>query len=62
MDWNIWMGKKIFLRTRSGRTYSGIVKDVDANSLPLIWITILDKYKQLVQFSAEEIVEIKEEE
>jgi len=56
------MGKKIFLRTRSGRTYSGIVKDVDANSLPLIWITILDKYKQLVQFSAEEIVEIKEEE
>jgi len=62
MEWDGWMDKKVFLRTRNGRTYSGIVKDVDANSLPLVWITILDKYKKYVQFSAEEIVEIKEEE
>jgi len=61
MDWMDWKGKEIFVRLKCGKVYSGIVKDVDTNSLPIIWITILDKFKQIVQFTASEIIEIKED-
>jgi len=61
MDWKRWKGKKIFLRTKHGKVYSGKVIEVEIN-LPLIWIVIIDKFEKRVQFSASEIVEIKEEE
>jgi ribosome maturation factor RimP len=61
MDWKDWIGKKVFIRTSHEKVYSGIIKDVDCNSLPLVWISIIDKFGNNVQFSASEIVEIKEE-
>jgi len=62
MQWLVWLNKKVFLRTRNGRVYSGVINDVDDGSLPLVWITMLDRRNKLVQFSSDEIVEIKEEE
>jgi len=61
MDWKDWVEKKVFIRTRYGKFYTGIIKDVDCNSLPIIWITMIDKFGELIQFSASEIIEIKEE-
>ena len=59
--WKDWEGKKVFIRTKNNRTYSGIVKLVELNSLPLIWIHIKDKFGDSVTFAGSEIVEIKEE-
>jgi ribosome maturation factor RimP len=61
MEWRNWIGKNVFIRTRHGKVYSGIIKDIDDNSLPLIWIILIDKYGNLVQLTSSEIVEIKEE-
>ncbi len=61
MEWKIWIGKKVFIRTRHGKVYSGEVIEVDDNSLPLIWLVINDKFNERVQFSVEEITEIREE-
>ena len=61
MNWKDWNGKKVFIRTIHDRVYSGIVKDVDYSSPPIIWITLLDKFNMLVQFTSSEIAQIKEE-
>ena len=61
MDWTVWIGKNVFIRTRHGKVYSGEVIEVDANSLPLVWLVINDKFDERVQFSVEEITEIREE-
>jgi len=60
MEWLEWKGKKIFLRTKHGKVYSGKVIDIEVGS-PLIWIIIIDKFGKRVQFSSTEIIEIKEE-
>ena len=63
MDWTDWIGRNVFLRTRHDKVYTGKVIEVDEISgKPLIWITIIDKFKQRVTFVTSEIVEIKEEE
>jgi len=60
--WSFWKGKKVFIRTKSNRQYSGKVIDVDDTSAkPLIWIVIIDKFGKRVQFVQSEIIEIKEE-
>lgn len=56
------MGKKIFIRTKSNRVYSGIIQEVDDSNPPLIWLSMLDRFDKLVQLSINEILEIKEEE
>ena len=61
MEWKDWEGKKVFIRTGHGKVYSGIVKEVNLDSLPLVWIIILDKFNQLVQLISSEIIQIKEE-
>jgi len=61
VDWKDWINKKVFIRTIHGKVYSGIVQDIDENSPPLIWITIIDKYNQIVQIVQSEIAEIKED-
>lgn len=59
--WNRWEGKRVFLITRSGRNYTGNVISVDDLSPPLIFLTLKDKFDQIVTFSTFEILEIKEE-
>jgi len=61
MDWKFWEDKQVFIRTKYGKYYTGTVKEVDVSSPPLIWITILDKFNENVQFVASEIIEIKED-
>lgn len=61
MDWNSWKGKGIFIRTKSGKVYSGEVIDVDSKDPIIIFITINDKFGLKVTFATSEIVEIKEE-
>ena len=57
--WTSWEGKKVFIKLKSGRNYSGLIKRVDVNP-PLVWIVMLDKFNNIVQFSAMEIEVIEE--
>lgn len=61
MEWKEWIGKNVFIRTTHERVYSGVIRDVDCDHLPIIWIVLIDKFGKIIQFSAEEIVQIKEE-
>ena len=61
MDWKDWNGKKIFVRTRNGKVYSGKIISVDDRSPPTIFITLIDKFNKNVMLVNSEIVEIKEE-
>ena len=61
LDWNYWINKNVYLITRKDRIYTGVIKDVDLDTKPFIWITLIDKYNQIVQLTTDEIVEIKEE-
>jgi len=59
--WQEYVGKKIFLRTRNNRTYSGLVLQVDDNDKQIIFITIKDSRGMLVTFVHSEVLEVKEE-
>ncbi len=59
--WNYWEGRKVYIRLKSGRSYSGKVIEVDERSIPLIFITIIDKFDNRVSFSHAEIEVIQEE-
>ena len=61
MDWKDWMGKRIFVKLKSGGVYSGIVRDIDDSAHPIIFITITDKFGETVSFVQTEIIKIKEE-
>lgn len=61
MDWKEWKGRKIFVRTKSGKVYSGIVEDIDDKTPPLVWFQIIDKFGNIVTIVHSEILEIKEE-
>jgi len=61
MEWKGWEGKWVFLRTRHGKVYSGTVKEIDLNHLPMVWLILIDKFNERKQFCTSEIVEIKEE-
>jgi hypothetical protein len=54
-------GKRVFLKLLNGRVYSGEVIDVDESALPLVYITILDKFSKRVMFCKSEISTIQEE-
>jgi len=60
MNWKDWLNKKVFIRTRHDKVFSGTIQEVDDDSPPLIWITILDKFNDRVTFAHSEIVEIRE--
>ena len=59
--WDKWKDKKVFIRTKNGRFYSGVVDEVADTGDGLIFITILDKFQKYVCFASGEIMEIKEE-
>lgn len=47
MDCGDWTGKKVFLKTRQGHVYSGIVVLIEQEE-HLVFITIKDKFGKLV--------------
>lgn len=61
MEWKDWKGRKVFIRTKWGKVYSGDVVNVDDSDSQLIWFTILDKFGKLVTIIHSEITELKEE-
>lgn len=61
MEWMDWKGKRIFVRLKTGKVYSGIIEDIDNSNKELIWISIRDKFGNKVTFVHSEIIEIKEE-
>lgn len=61
MDWNIFLGKKVFLRLTGGRIYNAVIKEVNDEGNGLIFILALDRFDKHVMFTTKEILEIKEE-
>lgn len=61
MDWQDWLDKKVFLRLKTGKVFSGKIIEVDDKDSNIIFLTILDKFDMKVTFVASEILEIKEE-
>lgn len=61
MNWRELEGKRVYLRLKNGRIYSGIVKEIDERSPPLVFISIIDKFSNLVVFVNSEVLEIREE-
>ena len=59
--WNKWLGKKVFLRLKTNRIYSGEIINVDNSTIPITFLTIKDKYGMEITFVSSEILEIKEE-
>ena len=59
--WKQWEGKKVFLRTKNDRVYSGVVVQIDDSDKYIIFLTLKDKFGLLVSTITNEIVEIKEE-
>ena len=56
MEWNDWIGKKVFIRTKHDKVFSGIIKETDD-----LFLNLIDKFNALVILAKAEIVEIKEE-
>lgn len=62
MEWNGWKGKNVFVRTKHGKVYSGLVESINQDDHPIIFISLLDKFGKQVMLVSSEIIEIKEEE
>jgi len=62
MDWKEWLDKYVFVQLKSGGNYSGKIIDVDETSMPLIFISMIDKFGEKITFVQSEIVKIVEEE
>ena len=62
MEWKEWIGKNVFVKTRTSGVYSGKVLDVDDTTPLIVFFTLLDKYNKRVTFVTSEIIKIVEEE
>jgi primosomal protein N' len=54
------VGKKVFLKLKGNRNYTGIVISVNDSKMPLTWISIIDKFGKRVIFCDSEIEVIEE--
>lgn len=61
MEWKDWDKKKIFIRLKTGDCYTGFVTDVDSGSDNSGFITIIDKFDDVVAIAVSEISKIAEE-
>lgn len=60
--WKNWEGKKVFIKTRSNRQYSGKIIKVEIQEYPtLIWLTLIDKFENKITLIHSEIILIQEE-
>jgi len=62
MEWKDWNGKKVFIRTKHGSVFNGVVKGVNTDDKPIIFISLIDKFGKPIMLVSSEIVHIKEEE
>lgn len=61
MEWKEWINKRIFLRTKQGKVYSGIVIGINDLDQTHWFLELKDKFNMLVGIAIKEIIEIKEE-
>lgn len=54
------IGKKVFIKTTSGRNYTGILNAIDRVESPTIFIYLTDKFDKLVVIHSSEIEVIEE--
>jgi small nuclear ribonucleoprotein (snRNP)-like protein len=59
--WKKYVGKRVFLRTKYNRVYSGNVIEIDDSDKQVVFLTIIDIKGMNVTFAVSEIIEIKEE-
>ena len=57
MDWTDWLDKRIFVRLKTGKVFSGRVIEV-SDDIPC-FIKIIDKFNEPVIFISNDITEIK---
>ena len=62
MEWTEWIGKRIFVKLKSGDVYSGIVTDIENDGNDDFYLSMIDKYNAKVIFLTSEIIKIREEE
>jgi len=55
-EFEAWIGKKVFLVTKSQRKYTGVIKEATEN-----FIFMLDKFNEKVVINISEISTIEEE-
>ena len=60
MKKEIWMGKRIFVRLKTGSVYTGEVLEIEGYEEPYMF-TIKDKFGKYVSFLSNEISYIQEE-
>ena len=60
MEWEKYIGKKVFIKLKSGTVYHGVVKEVEKENADLIWIKITDRFDMEVTFVHSEILQMEE--
>ena len=55
-----FIGKKVFIKLKSNRNYSGVVSEVNDVGNGLIFIVIIDKFNKFVMFTSGEIEVVEE--
>lgn len=55
-----FIGKKVFIKLKSNRNYSGILTEVSEEKNGLQFISIIDKFNKLVTFTSGELEVIEE--
>ena len=61
MEWNEWIGKKVFVKLRDGSCYTGHVLSVDDPQSPVQFMNMKDKFDEIVCFPIDTIAKINEE-
>lgn len=54
------IGKKVYLKLKNERNYTGIITHVNDSKLPITWISMIDKFGKKVMFCDSEIEVIEE--
>ena len=62
MEWVEWIGKRIFVKLKSGDVYSGIVLNIENDGEDNAYLSMIDKFNAKVMFLTSEIIKIREEE
>lgn len=60
-NWKELEGKRVYLRLKNGRIYSGSIDSIDQTSKPLIFIHLTDKFGYKIILLSSEILELREE-
>jgi len=59
--WDGWVGKKVFLRLRTGKVFSGKITYVSEEKNGVCFLKIKDKFNMDIMFNSAEVLELKEE-